>query len=182
MSRINTNIEALVALGRLRGNQNDLSIRLERLATGLRINRGKDDPAGLIVSETLRKEYRSIEQAINNSTRAINFVSTAEGALSEVSSLLLDLRTLIQSTANSGALSVEEVQANQQEIDAILSSIDRISNTTQFAGEKLLNGPVLQLLTADRAVGSKTVLPAMDHNRASLFFCSIPTKSFTLSS
>jgi flagellin len=140
MSRINTNIEALVALGRLRRNQTDLSTRLERLATGLRINRGKDDPAGLIVSETLRKEYRSIEQAISNSTRAINFISTAEGALNEVSSLLLDLRMLIQSSANVGALSDDEMQANQQEIDAILSSIDRISNTTQFAGEKLLNG------------------------------------------
>lgn len=140
MSRINTNIPALVAVGRLRQNQEDMNVRLERLATGLRINRGKDDPAGLIVSETLRKEYRSIEQAISNSARAINFISTAEGALNEVSRLLLDLRTLIQSTANVGALSNDEMQANQQEIDAILSSIDRISNTTQFAGDKLLNG------------------------------------------
>ncbi|HUU85841.1 MAG TPA: flagellin [Phycisphaerae bacterium] len=140
MSRINTNIPALVATGRLRQNQLDMTTRLERLATGLRINRGQDDPAGLIVSETLRKEYRSIEQAISNSARAINFISTAEGALNEASRLLLDLRTLIQSTANVGALSQDEMQANQQEIDAILSSIDRISNTTQFAGEKLLNG------------------------------------------
>ena len=140
MSRINTNIPALVAVNRLRRNQEDMNVRLERLATGLRINRGKDDPAGLIVSETLRKEYRSIEQAISNSSRAINFLSTAEGSLNEVSALLLDLRMLIQSTANVGALSNDEMQANQQEIDAILSSIDRIANTTQFAGEKLLNG------------------------------------------
>jgi len=140
MSRINTNVPALVANGRLRRNQTDMNTRLERLATGLRINRGKDDPAGLIVSETLRKEYRSIEQAITNSDRAINFISTAEGALNEVSALLLDLRSLIQATANVGALSEDEVQANQQEIDSILASIDRISNTTQFAGEKLLNG------------------------------------------
>lgn len=140
MSRINTNIPALVAVNRLRRNQEDMTVRLERLATGLRINRGKDDPAGLIVSETLRKEYRSIEQAISNSSRAINFLSTAEGSLNEVSALLLDLRMLIQSSANVGALSNDEMQANQQEIDAILSSIDRIANTTQFAGEKLLNG------------------------------------------
>lgn len=140
MSRINTNIPALVAQGRLGRNQLDLNVRLERLSTGLRINRGKDDPAGLIISERLRKEIRGIEQAINNSSRAINIISTAEGALNEVSSLLLDIRGLIQATANTGALSPEETQANQQEIDSLLTSIDRIANTTQFAGKKLING------------------------------------------
>ncbi|MFQ5489814.1 MAG: flagellin [Phycisphaerae bacterium] len=140
MSRINTNIPSMVAQGRLGRNQLDLNLRLERLATGLRINRGKDDPAGLIISERLRKEIRGIEQAINNSSRAINIISTAEGALNEVSSLLLDIRGLIQSTANTGGLSREETQANQQEIDSLLSSIDRIANTTQFAGKKLING------------------------------------------
>ena len=140
MSRINTNVPALVATSRLRRNQDDMNVRLERLATGLRINRGKDDPAGLIVSETLRKEARSIEQAIANSDRAINIISTTEGALNEVSALLLDVRSLIQATANTGALSDDEIQANQQEIDSILTSIDRIANTTEFAGESLLNG------------------------------------------
>ena len=64
MSRINTNIEAVRALTRLGGNQADLSLRLERLSTGLRINRGKDDPAGLIASERLRSELNGITQAI----------------------------------------------------------------------------------------------------------------------
>ena len=91
MSRINTNLPALVAQGRLRNNQNDLQVRLERLATGLRINRGADDPAGLIISERLRKEIRGIEQAINNSQRVINVISTAEGALNEVSAMFLEL-------------------------------------------------------------------------------------------
>jgi len=140
MGRINTNIAAMVATGRLRRNHLDLNTRLERLSTGLRINRGADDPAGLIASEILRKEIRGIGQAINNSARAINVISTAEGSLNEVSALLLDLRALITSTANEGALSPDEVQANQQEIDAILASVDRVANTTQFAGKKLLNG------------------------------------------
>ncbi len=140
MSRINTNISAMVAQGRLRRNQDDLTVRLERLATGLRINRGKDDPAGLIVSETLRKEMRGIEQAVRNTDRATNILSVAEGALNEVSSLLLDIRSLIQSTANVGALSQDEIEANQQEIDALLTSINRIANTTEFAGRSLLNG------------------------------------------
>jgi len=140
MTRINSNVEALRAIHQLRSNQLDLNVRLERLATGLRINRGADDPAGLIASEGLRSEIRSIEQAINNSTRAINVVSTAEGALTEVSSLLVQLQDLVVQTANEGALTDNEVAANQLEIDSILKSIDRISNTTTFAGRKLIDG------------------------------------------
>ena len=76
MSRINTNIAAINAIHNLGRNQDDLSIRLHRLSTGLRINRGADDPEGLIVSERLRTEIRGIQQAIENSGRASNVVST----------------------------------------------------------------------------------------------------------
>ncbi|NOT00680.1 MAG: flagellin [Phycisphaerales bacterium] len=140
MARINTNIPALTALAQLRRNNLDLNIRLERLSTGLRINRGKDDPAGLIASETLRSEIRAISQSISNSDRALNVLSTSEGALNEVSALLLDLRALVLSSANSGALTIEEVIANQLEIDSLLQSVDRVANTTAFGGKKLLNG------------------------------------------
>jgi flagellin len=140
MTRINTNVSSIIAQGRLRTNTGDLQTRLERLATGLRINRGKDDPAGLIASEILRSEISAIGQAIDNSQRAINVISTAEGAINETSRLLLDLRSLIVNTANEGALSDEEIEANQLEIDNILASIDRISNTTSFGTKKLLNG------------------------------------------
>ena len=88
MSRINTNISSLQAIHTLTKNQTDLSTRLQRLSTGLKINTGKDAPAGLIASETLRSEIAGINQAIDNSSRAGNVVNTAEGALSEVSSLL----------------------------------------------------------------------------------------------
>ncbi len=140
MSRINTNIPALQAANRLIANQQDLTTRLERLSSGLRINRGRDDPAGLIASETLRSEIRGIQGAIDNSARAINVLSVAEGALNEVSSLLLDLQGLIVTSANDGAISDTELKANQLQVDSILESIDRIANTTQFAGEKLVNG------------------------------------------
>ena len=142
MSRINTNIEAVRALSRLGGNQADLSLRLERLSTGLRINRGKDDPAGLIASERLRSELNGITQAIANSQRTINVLSVAEGALNEVSTLLLEVRSLIVATSNEGALSPDEVAANQLQLDSILESINRIANTTQFAGQKLLDGSI----------------------------------------
>ncbi|NLX14131.1 MAG: flagellin [Phycisphaerales bacterium] len=140
MSRINTNVSAIQTVHKLVTNQLDLNTRLERLSTGLRINRGRDDPAGLIASETLRSEMRGISQAIDNSQRTINVISTAEGALNEVSSLLLDLRSLINHAANQGAIGGEELQADQLQIDSILEAIDRIANTTQFGGEKLING------------------------------------------
>ncbi len=140
MSRINTNVPAIQAQHRLSANNKDLGIRLERLSTGLRINRASDDPAGLIASETLRSEIKTIGQAIDNSTRAMNVISTAEGAMSEISSLLLDMRALINHAANEGANSAEELKADQLQVDSLIEAIDRIANTTQFGGEKLIDG------------------------------------------
>ncbi len=140
MSRINTNVAALQSVRQLQVNYADLTLRLERLSTGLRINRGRDDPAGLIASERLRLEMRALDQAIENSTRANNVISTAEGALNEVNSLLLDLQALVVEAANKGAMTSDEINANQLQIDSILGSIDRISNTTTFGGKKLLDG------------------------------------------
>lgn len=148
MSSINTNIPSIRAFNRLSSTQQDLETRLERLSTGLRINTGRDDPAGLIASETLRSEIRGIGQAIENSSRAISVLSTSEGALNEVSSLLLEVRGLITNSANEGALSDEEVQANQLQIDSLLESINRIANGTQFAGKKLLDGSQAYLTSA----------------------------------
>src|SRR3989442_4844584 len=128
MSRINTNIASLQGINRLTRNQADLALRLQRLSTGLRINSGKDAPAGLIASETLRSEISGIHQAIDNSQRAGNVINTAEGALSEVSALLLEVQGLTNQAANTGALSPEEIKANQLQVDAILASVNRISN------------------------------------------------------
>ena len=140
MSRINTNISSLQAMHRLHRNNNELSTRLQRLSSGLKINTGKDAPAGLIASETLRSEISGINQAIDNSQRANNVVNTADGALSEVSALLLEVQSLTNQAANTGALSPEEIKANQLQVDSILASVNRIANTTQFNGVKLLNG------------------------------------------
>ncbi|MFA5864028.1 MAG: flagellin [Phycisphaerae bacterium] len=147
MTRINHNISSLQAMHSLIANQNSLSVSLQRLSTGLKINSGKDDPAGLIASENLRGEIQSINSAIDNSTRANNVISTAEGALNEVSALLVQIRGLITTSSNTGALSDEERQANQLQVDSILGSIDRISNTTQFNGKKLLDGSLQYTLS-----------------------------------
>lgn len=140
MARINTNVPAVVAQRTLRTSQRDLQISLERLSSGLRINRGADDPAGLINSETLRAEIAGVGKAIGNSQRAINIIATAEGALNEVAALMVDIQGLIVEIANDAAMSDEEKRANQLQIDSAIESITRIANTTSFAGRKLLDG------------------------------------------
>lgn len=140
MSRINTNIQSVLA-GRVLGlNNRSLSTSLERLSTGLRVNRGSDDPAGLIASENLRAERASLGAAVNNAERAERVVSIAEGGLQEISSLLTELQGLITSSANTAGLSEQERAANQLQIDSILESIDRLAESTSFQGAKLLNG------------------------------------------
>src|SRR5947207_6093246 len=140
MARINTNVASLTAQRGLANSQKTLADTLQRLSSGLRINRGGDDPAGLIASEGLRSEISGISQAIDNSSRASNVIATTEGALSEVASLLLNIKSLVVQAANSGALSPDEVAANQLQVDSAVESITRISNTTTFAGLKLING------------------------------------------
>jgi flagellin len=140
MTRINTNVSSLIAQRNLAAANNDLGVRLQRLSTGLKINRGADDPAGLIVSERLRTEISGVSQAVDNIERASNVIATAEGALSEISVLLISMKSLVIESANTGAFSQEEVEANQLQIDSAIDSITRIANTTSFAGLKLLNG------------------------------------------
>ena len=140
MSKINTNVSSLIAQRVLRKNNNALNTSLERLSTGLKINRGADNPAGLIASENLRAEKAGISQAIDNAERASNIIGTAEGGLSEVSSLLTELQGLVSESANEGGLSAEETEANQLQVDSILSTINRIAQSTAFQGTKLLNG------------------------------------------
>ena len=140
MSRINTNVSSLIAQNNLARTNTDLSVRLQRLSTGLRINRGADDPAGLIVSERLRTEISGIGQSVENIERASNVIATTEGALQEINSLLVSIKALTVESANTGAFSREEIEANQLQIDSAIESITRISNTASFAGLKLLNG------------------------------------------
>lgn len=140
MTRINTNVSSLISQRVLGQNNGALTTSLERLSTGLRINRGKDDPAGLIASQNLRAEKSALGAAISNAERADQVVNIAEGGLNEVSALLTDLQSLVTQTANTAGLSREEREANQLQIDSILQTIDRIASATSFQGAKLLNG------------------------------------------
>ncbi|MCC9658765.1 flagellin N-terminal helical domain-containing protein [Rhodopirellula halodulae] len=140
MTRINTNVSSLVAQNRLQSSNNDLQQSLTRLSTGLRINSGSDDPAGLLASEALRSEITGLTKSISNTQRASQIISTADSALGQVSNLLNDVRGLVVEAANSGALSKEEIAANQLQIDSSLEAINRIAQTTTFQGRKLLDG------------------------------------------
>lgn len=171
MSSINTNVASITAQIALAHNQNTLNTTLQRLSTGLRINSGADDPAGLIASQSLQSEIAGINQAVTNSTRAGNVLSTADGALSEVSNLLLTIKGLVVASANSGALSPAELSANQLEVDSAVSSITRIANTTTFDGLNLLNGSldyitsgvsnsaISSVQISQASFGSNTVIP-----------------------
>jgi flagellin len=140
MTRINTNVSSLVARNTLGRSNAALEQSLTRLSTGLRINTGKDDPAGLIASENLRSDITSIRKAISNTDRANQVIATADSALGQVSSLLNDIRGLVTESANSGALSDAQIAANQLQLDSSLEALNRIAQTTTFQGRKLLDG------------------------------------------
>ncbi|MCW5943820.1 MAG: hypothetical protein KIS66_16430 [Fimbriimonadaceae bacterium] len=138
--RINNNISAMGALRNLSSTSVEAGKSITRLSTGLRINNGSDDPAGLIISETFRAQIAGIDQAIRNNQDAMNFAKTAEGALGEISNLLKDARGLAVAGANSATLSESQVQANQSQLNSIAESITRIAQQTQFGNKKLLDG------------------------------------------
>ena len=154
MTRINTNVASLRGIRSLNKANNLLDTSLTRLSSGLKINSGKDNPSGLIASETLRFQVTTIEQSIRNSNRANNVIGTADAALGEITGLLNQIRGLVQEGLNSGALSQTEIDANQSQIDTALSAINRISANTTFAGDKLIDGSKAfrtELTSADAA-------------------------------
>jgi len=140
MTRINTNVPSMIARSNLTRTNRELDVRLERLSTGLRINRGADDPAGLIISERLRSNIRGAEQGIKNSERASAVIATTEGSLTEINELLNSIKALVVEAANTGAFSDDEIAANQAQIDSAIDSITRISNTARFGDLRLLDG------------------------------------------
>jgi flagellin len=163
MSRINTNVSSLIAQTSLGRSNAQLQTALSRLSTGLRINSGKDDPAGLIASENLRRDITAADKAISNSERANQLIATADSALAQISSLLNDIRGLTTEAANSGVLSSEQISANQLQVDSSLDAIDRIASVTTFQGRKILDGS-LDFTTS----GSNPSITDLQINSASL--------------
>lgn len=135
-----TNVNTLSLLNILNRNSAEQSNTLTQLSTGYRINRGADDPAGLLAVQSLSAELTGVDAALANGQRARSVVGVADGALKEVSSLLSEIESLAAKSTSSGGLSASEVAANQAQIDNAISSIDRIVRTTSFNGKNLLDG------------------------------------------
>ena len=137
--RIFNNIPSLNAQRILGLNNDSLAVSVERISSGIRINRAADDAAGLAISEALRSDIRALRQAVRNANDGISLINVTEGALNEQSSILIRLREL-SSQASTGTVGSVERQTIQLEFDALRLEIDRITNTTAFNGQKLVDG------------------------------------------
>jgi len=146
---INHNVSALNAYRNLTMTDRAMSKSLERLSSGLRINRAADDAAGLAISEKMRAQIRGLNQAIANAQDGISLIQTAEGALNETHDILQRMRELSVQAAND-TLTASDRQNIQQEIDQLIVEIDRIGNTTEFNTKKLLDGTSSALTTTDK--------------------------------
>ena len=137
--RIFNNIPSLNAQRILGVNNNRLAQSVERISSGIRINRAADDAAGLAISEALRSDIRASRQAVRNANDGISLINIAEGALNEQASILIRLRELA-SQASTGTVGSTERQTVQLEFNALRLEIDRIAATTEFNGQKLVDG------------------------------------------
>lgn len=139
--RINHNITAMIANNTLNNNHNSMATAIRRLSSGYRINQAKDDSAGLAISQKMRTQIRGLQQANRNAGDGISAIETAEGALTEVHSMLQRMRELAVKAANDTNCP-EDRQTIQDEIEVMAEEIQRISDTTQFNQKKLLNGDI----------------------------------------
>jgi flagellin len=138
--RVNTNIAALNAYRNLSVTDGQMSKSLEKLSSGFRINRAADDAAGLAISEGLRSQIGGLKVAVRNTQDGISVVQTAEGALTETTSILQRMRDLSVQAANDGGLNPDAKSNIQKEMTQLKSELTRISDTTKFNGSKLLDG------------------------------------------
>jgi flagellin len=136
---INHNIAALNTYNRLASNNTQTSKSLEKLSSGLRINRAGDDAAGLAISEKMRGQIRGLDQASRNSQDGISLIQTAEGALTETHSILQRMRELAVQASTDSNTDNDRTEL-QKEVNQLVKEIDRISNTTEFNSQKLLDG------------------------------------------
>ncbi len=138
--RINHNITALDAWRNLTETTGFMAKSMEKLSSGYRINRAADDPAGLVISEQFRAQIAGLNRAVDNSEGSINMIQTAEGSLTEINSLLVNMRELAIHAANEGFNDDNQLQADQAEITNAIATINRIAANTQFGTKKLLDG------------------------------------------
>lgn len=136
---INTNMSALIAENNLENTQNNLSADLQHLSSGLRINSAADDAAGLAISEKMQGQINGLNQAQRNAQDGISLIQTAEGAMGQVQNILQRMRELAVQSANDTNTSADRAQI-QTEVGQLTSEINRITSTTQFNTQNVING------------------------------------------
>ena len=168
--RINYNASAMISNNQLANNDNALSRSLERLSSGLKINRGKDNPSGLAMAKRKNAQIRGLDVAGQNASDGVSVIETADGALSEVTSMLQRMNELAVK-ASTGSITDEDRELIQKEIDQLKKEIDRISDATEFNGQKLLNG--------EYALKGYTTDPNV---KVSYYTAGVDTKEYTITS
>lgn len=181
--RINQNTAAVNAYRNLTVTDGQMAKSLEKLSSGFRINRAADDAAGLSISEGLRSQVGGTKVAIRNAQDGISVVQTAEGALSEVHSILQRMRDLSVQASNTGSQDAAAVAAAQKEVDGLVSELNRISDTTSFGQTKLLDGTFGKTQSKSSAAAffsAKTVAAGNDTGTLDLSSYGLGTVTVTL--
>ncbi len=167
-STINTNVASLTAQRNLGMSQSSLNTSIQRLSSGLRINSAKDDAAGLAISERFTSQIRGLNQAARNANDGISLAQVAEGAMKAAGDILQRVRELAVQSANASN-SPSDRQALQQEVGQLVSELDRISQTTEFNGAKLLNGSFGTQQFQVGANANQTIVAATANLRTSVY-------------
>lgn len=165
---INTNVASLTAQRNLGASQSSLNTSIQRLSSGLRINSAKDDAAGLAISERFTSQIKGLNQAVRNANDGISLAQTAEGALKASGDILQRVRELAVQSANASN-SAGDRQALQQEVSQLVSELDRISQTTEFNGQKLLDGTFGTQQFQVGANANQTITAATANLRTSVY-------------
>ena len=165
--RIFNNIPSLNAQRILGINNGRLAQSVERISSGIRINRGSDDAAGLAISEGLRSDIRALRQAVRNANDGVSLINVTEGALNEQSGILIRLRELA-SQAATGTVGSTERQTIQLEFTALRNEVDRIAQTTEFNGQKLVEGSLASSVASANHILVQVGLDNTEHSRINL--------------
>lgn len=165
--RIFNNIPSLNAQRILGINNGRLAQSVERISSGIRINRGSDDAAGLAISEGLRSDIRALRQAIRNANDGVSLINVTEGALNEQSGILIRLRELA-SQAATGTVGSTERATIQLEFTALRNELDRIAQTTEFNGQKLVDGSLASSVASTSHILVQVGLDSTSHSRINL--------------
>lgn len=159
--RINTNVASLNSRRHLFNTTNKFNKSMEKLASGMRINRAGDDAAGLAISEGLKSDIRALDQASRNAADGISLVQVAEGSLDEVSNILMRMRELAEQAATD-TLGASERDYLDQEYQELIEEIDRISGTAEFNGLLLLDGSAVNPLQIQVGIGTDVATSAVE--------------------